>query len=143
MLVLAVDDDDDDLELFCDTVKAVESSANVIIARHGDEALDYLLKEAVTMPDIIFLDINMPKRNGRDCLKMIKAERQTKYIPVVMYSTTLSPEDKALFDSLGARFMTKSASYTESIEVLRRLFQQLRTESLAPLSLNELCEGEE
>src|SRR5687767_14788886 len=100
MLVLAVDDDSDDLELFCDAVREIDPSVSLISARNGDEALNYLLNEAVTFPDYIFLDINMPRVDGRTCLSTIRQNKLTKNISVIMYSTSLSTFDKELFEKL-------------------------------------------
>lgn len=135
MLILAVDDDQDDLELFCEAVKEAHSTVNLITACNGEEAINFLQKKAIAFPDFIFLDINMPRLDGRECLRAIRADKNTKHLEVIMYSTSLSENDRQLFKELNARFMTKSSSYTELLSGLRSIFNQLQATYSAPVSL--------
>jgi CheY-like chemotaxis protein len=135
MLVLAVDDDWDDLDVFCDAVMEIDPSVDLVCARNGDEALNYLLNKAITFPDYIFLDINMPRVDGRSCLSAIRENRLTKNLSVVMYSTSMSSDDRELFEKLNARFLTKASTYTELMRSLRNIFGTLTKEHHKPISL--------
>jgi CheY-like chemotaxis protein len=135
MLILAVDDDYDDLELFRDAVKEIDSCINLICANTGEEALNFLKKKAIAYPDYIFLDINMPKLDGRQCLQAIRQDKNTKHLPVIMYSTSLSTADKELFKDLNAQFISKSSSYNELLASLTSIISQLKARDSQPVSL--------
>jgi CheY-like chemotaxis protein len=135
MLILAVDDDHDDLELFRDAVKEIDSSIDLICAYTGEEALDFLHKKAIAYPDFVFLDINMPRLDGRECLRAIRQDKNTRYLPVIMYSTSLSNADRELFKDFNAQFITKSSSYTELLKSLALIMMQLKKRDSEPISL--------
>jgi CheY-like chemotaxis protein len=135
MLILAVDDDREDLDLFCDVVTEIDSTIDVMRAESGEEALNFLLTRAVTLPDFIFLDINMPRVDGRECLKAIRKEKLTKPLSVIMYSTSLSSADKALFEKLNAKFLTKASTFDQLRTSLQTILGQLHTERNEPVRL--------
>ena len=81
--ILFVDDDNDDYFLFSDIVKELNPNANVIYVQDSCD-IDEFLKPP--LPDIIFLDFNMPKVDGIQCLKKIRANRVFDKIPVIVYS---------------------------------------------------------
>lgn len=135
MLILAVDDDADDLEIFRDAVLKIDRSIDVMFAHNGEEALNFLFNKAITLPDFVFLDINMPRVDGRKCLIAIRNNRSTQHLPVIMYSTTPSEIDKKLFASLNARFLTKATTYEQLTSTLKTLFSTLKKEHELPVSL--------
>lgn len=104
--VLVVDDDQDDLELFCETIQAINSSIDCLIANNGDAALS-LLNQLLILPNIIFLDFNMPQMNGGVCLAEIRKSERLKNIPVVMYSTFFSEKSRNEFKQAGAFLIQK------------------------------------
>ena len=138
MLVLVVDDDNDDQVCFRDAVKQIDPAINLISAWNGEEALTYLHTRAVTFPDYVFLDINMPRIDGRKCLAAIRQHNLTKNLPVIMYSTSLSDADKLLFNNLNARFLTKASSYDQLVASLRQIFGTLKNEFETPISFHGL-----
>lgn len=138
MLVLAVDDDDDDLELFGNAAQEIDPSIQIIYARNGEEALRYLHERAIAMPDYVFLDVNMPRVNGRQCLISMRENKLTKNIPVIMYSTALSESDIALFENLNARYLIKPSGYVELVAALKKILGSIKDEWLEPLEFPEL-----
>lgn len=107
-LILIVDDDEDDIELFCDAVKELDGNIQCISASNGEEAIRKLSRENEPLPDYIFLDLNMPRLNGKQCLKRIKANSTLRDIPVIIYSTSKLKEDMEETRQLGAvHFLTK------------------------------------
>jgi CheY-like chemotaxis protein len=135
MLVLAVDDDQEDLDVFCEAVKGIDSGIELITANNGEEALDFLTRKVVVMPDFVFLDINMPKIDGRDCLQKIRRNKSTRHLSVIVYSTCVSKSDKQLFESLNARFLTKASSYEALTYSLREIFGKLKAENCEVTSI--------
>jgi len=110
--ILVVDDDIEDLEIFCEAINEINPSIQCITARHGKEAI-HVLHELDTLPDIIFLDHNMPQMNGRRCLTYIKSDERLKAIPVVMYSTYFSYEAMDQLQKEGAFVLKKHNKFTD------------------------------
>lgn len=97
-----IDDDVEDQEIFMDAIKEVDKSIQIYSSTSGEDALKQLEREVVVLPDLIFLDLNMPKLNGKQVLREIKNTRSLKRIPVIMYSTSFAPTDIEEFRRLGA-----------------------------------------
>ena len=100
-IVLLVDDDPDDLEIFMEAMNEIAPETKCVIASDGMEAMQILTGDNV-YPDYIFLDINMPRMNGYEFLKAIKEVQQLKNIPVVVYSTSARPREMEQLMKLGA-----------------------------------------
>ena len=100
--MLLIDDDEDDLELFSSGL--VMKGIKVKSFDSSEKALFYLTLEENDMgqPSLIILDYNMPKKNGRQVLQSIKDNKLTRNIPVVMYSTSMSPVLKTHLLEAGA-----------------------------------------
>lgn len=132
---LLVDDDPDDSELFKEALNEVDNSAVFYHAENGEAALTKLSQ--LPLPEIIFLDINMPRMNGWEFLRELKYVDHYKAIPVIMYSTTSHPEEIQTANALGANFQTKPSSYSELKKMLIDVIDRLKESSLESLSLVE------
>jgi CheY-like chemotaxis protein len=122
MFVLIIDDDTEDRELFLEALKEVDGNIKGISAQDGKEAMRLLESELVILPDFIFLDINMPVMNGKECLIKIKDHRKLKAIPVVMYSTTSDTNEIKDFYRLGAHdFLIKPSNFRNLVEALESI----------------------
>jgi CheY-like chemotaxis protein len=105
---LIIDDDADDREFFREAVAQVFPSAQCQEAIDGVEALKKLRMESEQLPDYIFLDLNMPRMDGKSLLVELKKDCQLKHIPVVIFTTSSALEDKEQTQILGAAsFITK------------------------------------
>lgn len=105
---MIVDDDDDDIELFCEALREIDQKIQCISAANGEEALNKLSKEDALLPDYIFLDLNMPRLNGKQCLRRLKNSLKLRDIPVIIYTTSKLKEDVEETKQLGASsFLTK------------------------------------
>jgi CheY-like chemotaxis protein len=98
------DDDLDDAELFAEALASVNPGIHCEHASNGKVLLDKISSQTSDLPDIIFLDINMPEMNGWDSLMELKKHSSLKNIPVVMYSTSSTFRDKQAAKELGANF---------------------------------------
>ena len=91
--ILLVDDDEADQLLFKKALEELEIKPKVNIINNGIELMTYLTKEKVKLPHIIFLDLNMPRKNGLDCLKEIRGNNKLKDISIAIYSTSDNEKD--------------------------------------------------
>lgn len=117
MIVLAVDDDSDDLEFFFEAVRKIDDSIIVLKASNGHEALD-VLENHILLPDFIFLDINMPMMDGDACLRQIRQNDKLKDLRVVMYSTSNNNKEIAKYKSMGAGFLVKPHQFSKLVKSL-------------------------
>lgn len=119
-----VDDDIDDADLFCEAMKEVDPSAACHLATNGEHALEIL--ERIENPDIIFLDINMPRMNGWECLSVLKNTEAYREIPVIMYSTSSHQREIDMANELGALcFFTKPDNYKDLKQMLRFVLEKV------------------
>jgi CheY-like chemotaxis protein len=116
--ILLVDDDIDDHEIFCMALENLENCYKCIFAKDGIEALEILKNEEIFIPDIIFLDLNMPRMNGIECLYEIKKNHRTSHIPVIMYSTSSDPKIVEGVKDLGASEYLVKPSRIETLSGL-------------------------
>ena len=122
MLLLVVDDDKEDRALFCEAAAGIDTDMKFLIAEDGAQALQ-LLEQTAVLPDYIFLDINMPKMNGKEFLVRAKKDNRIKKIPVVMYSTTSQSKEIEECYKLGAYdFLIKPPSFQKLVDDLRSIF---------------------
>lgn len=120
---LLVDDDLDDHEIFLLALESIDQPVNFVAANNGFEALDRLQPQAGFVPDYIFLDLNMPRMNGRQCLQEIKRQPHLQHIPVVIYSTSSAPADIENTLGMGATaFMQKPSSVADLAKALETFF---------------------
>lgn len=123
--ILLVDDDEDDRSLFKEAVNSLDKEIQCWTANDGQHALEVLMYDLIVVPDLVFLDLNMPKMNGLEFLQIIKKNRQYKSVPVIIYSTSSNPEDLKKCKELGsAEFVTKPADFHDLISKLGSVFQK-------------------
>jgi CheY-like chemotaxis protein len=118
---MIVDDDIDDIEIFIDGAHEVDKSIRCLTAQNGLEALK-LLEIVSEKPDFIFLDLNMPKLNGKDFIREIKKNPELSGINIVVYSTGNIEEEKQEVLSLGAiDYISKPTSLTDLCDEIKRV----------------------
>jgi CheY-like chemotaxis protein len=124
-IVLIIDDDVDDRDFFCEALSEIDTSIKCVCATNGYEALNILSQPDVTTPDYIFLDLNMPRLGGIQCLTSIKKIKKLSQVPVIIFSTTRQNEEAEETKQLGAvMFLTKPSRYTELIQMLSAILSQ-------------------
>lgn len=120
---LLIDDDRDDQEIFKLALQDVNEEVFCLTADDGIKGLQMLQPETNFTPTYIFLDLNMPRMTGRDCLNAIKSDPLLADIPVVIYSTSSDPKDMRDTKELGAAgYVVKQYSIASLKEILRRYF---------------------
>jgi CheY-like chemotaxis protein len=114
-----LDDDSDDLDFFCEAVQLIDKSIVCVRSTDSHHSLRAFKGHDVPLPDLIFLDLNMPLIDGRQFLSEIKSIRAYAHIPVVIYSTSSNPKDIEETRKLGAAcFLTKPYTMEELVTSL-------------------------
>ena len=119
--ILLADDDMDDCIFFTEALQELEVKARIKTVFNGEQLMLLLRDDASLLPDILFLDLNMPRKNGVACLQEIKQDPKLKELPIIILSTSI---DKKMADQLyssGAHhYISKPANFSE----LKKLIQQ-------------------
>ena len=117
--ILLCDDDLDDCHFFKDALETLSQTAKLTIV-HDGEQLMHLLKETKSLPDVLFLDLNMPRKNGFECLSEIKLDAKLKHLPIIIFSTSLEQEVlKQLYNNGARYFIRKPAEFTQIQKMLQ------------------------
>jgi CheY-like chemotaxis protein len=127
LLTFLIDDDEDDQEIFSMALKETNPQIQCVFANDGVYALEKIKADNTFMPDVIFIDINMPRMNGIQCLSAIKKVAGFQHVPAYIYSTYA---DKSIVDEclrLGASGFIRKQISTEGLQKqLLRVFTQLK-----------------
>lgn len=116
--ILLIDDDPEDAEIFEEAVKALNREVKLQWAGNPERALDEL-QSAEQLPDLIFLDYNMPRINGGELLQKLKSSERLSVIPVILISTPSEEFMKLKLDQNEIiKFFSKPNSYSELIAIL-------------------------
>jgi CheY-like chemotaxis protein len=142
--ILMADDDVDDRDLTQDAMRRNHLKGELKWVEDGEELLDYLNRRGrfsdpreAPRPGIILLDLNMPRMDGREALKEIKAHPELRRIPIIILSTSSADEDVLKSYELGANcFITKPGTFEKLVDVIRVLGEHwLETAQLPHASL--------
>ncbi|RYF96065.1 MAG: response regulator [Chitinophagaceae bacterium] len=124
---LLIDDDLDDRELFAEALHIVDPAIGLLMAEDGESGFKIIRREDHPLPDILFLDINLPGLNGWQILKKLKEDEALRSVPVAMYSTSSFKRDKELAFEFGACcFITKPQEFKELITVLETVVRAVK-----------------
>lgn len=119
VLCFLIDDDLDDQEIFCMALDELNPMIKRVMASDGEEGIMKLCLNTQAPPDYIFLDLNMPRMNGIECLKEIKKLKHLQNTKIVMYSTTDASNVREVTKDLGADdFIIKPPSVVKLVEFL-------------------------
>jgi CheY-like chemotaxis protein len=127
--ILMADDDEDDCMLAHEALAESRLANELHIVKDGEELMDYLYhrgkyteEKSSPRPGLILLDLNMPKKDGREALKEIKADTNLKRIPVIVLTTSRAEEDVYRTYDLGANsFIIKPVTFASLVEVMKTI----------------------
>jgi CheY-like chemotaxis protein len=137
MKILLIDDDSDDRALFREALEEVSPETICVTEGDSKKALTDLFNPSIQLPNVVFVDINMPRVSGWDCLNEIKANDKTKAIPIVMYSTSSHERDVYKASTLGAAcLLTKPEDFCQLKKTLTDVVKFLKNNT--PLALLQL-----
>jgi CheY-like chemotaxis protein len=111
-VILLAEDDADDCLLFEEALREVSEKSRLTTVKDGGHLMEHLDQTVPPAPDVIFLDLNMPNKNGFECLDEIKDTPKLKNIPIVIFSTSSNPETIDRVYKMGANFyMSKPGTF--------------------------------
>ena len=129
--ILVTDDDEEDLQMTQEALRESRLGNDLRITRDGEELMDYLLRRGryadpsdSPTPGLILLDLNMPKKDGREALAEIKADPALRQIPVIVLTTSQAEEDIFRSYDLGVNsFITKPVTFAGLVEAMKVMSQ--------------------
>ena len=119
-----IDDDIEDQEIFEIALNEVDLDVKLVATTDGQRALNLLMEDTDLKPDIIFLDLNMPGMDGKECLIKMRKLSHLETVPIIIYTTSRAPyelEDRLQLD--GTHFFSKPNTITELSSGLVAIFQ--------------------
>lgn len=129
MKILMVDDDSDDRLLALVAFKELNMAHSIDFVLDGEELMEYLHSKIETkseLPDLVLLDLNMSKKDGRVALKEIKTDPRLKHLEIIIFSTSTSEKDKKYAMEQGAKkYIVKPHEYNELLEVFSSICEDL------------------
>lgn len=128
-IILMADDDADDCLLVRKALREKDRGYDLRVVRDGEELLDYLFRRgayatagAAPVPDLILLDLKMPKKDGREALRELKADEHFRQIPVVVLTTSTDPEDIKYSYRMGVNsYVTKPVTFRCLVDLMDTL----------------------
>lgn len=128
-IILLVEDNPDDVELTMRALKKSNVLNDVVVAQDGTEALDYLFctgkysgRDKNVMPQVVLLDLKMPKVDGLEVLKRMRADERTRLLPVVVLTTSSEEKDRISSYKLGANsYVRKPVDFNQFTEAVKQL----------------------
>jgi chemotaxis family two-component system response regulator Rcp1 len=124
--ILLVEDDPDDVLLTSEVLRETRMPSDLHVVMDGEEAMDFLHRkgrfEAAVVPDLVLLDLNLPKKDGRQVLAEIKADPGLRRIPVIVLTTSAADQDVAqAYDRHANAYVRKPVGYTALLDVVRSI----------------------
>ena len=123
IFIMLADDDNDDREFFEEIVTEIDSGIKVKVAQDGEQLMKILTTKNAPLPDLLFLDLNMPGKDGKQCLKEIKSDPGLMHLPVIIYSTSALPQDIKDTHLNGANlYLRKPNTFSAALVLLQKVF---------------------
>jgi len=120
--ILLIEDDMIEIMKFNRTLSSLELDHNIIEAKNGEQALQILEDKKDSLPDIILLDLNMPKISGIEFLSILKKDSQLKYIPTIILTTSNNEKDLVECYKIGiAGYVLKPLKYEDYVSKIESL----------------------
>lgn len=129
--LLLADDDIDDCTFFEEALKESLVPTNLTAVHDGEEVMQQLLNEKSKLPDVLFLDLNMPRKNGSECLSEIKLNDKLEGLPVIIFSTSMEKEVVDLLYKNGAQyFIHKPVEFQKFKKIIQQTLTLITGENI-------------
>ncbi|MBA6152038.1 response regulator [Gelidibacter maritimus] len=133
--LLLADDDIDDCEFFRDAIDETYHACKLTVLNNGVELMEFLLSAPDHLPNLIFMDLNMPKKSGMECIAEIKASDSLSHIPIVIYSTSLDQTVvNNLYDMGAHHYIQKPAEFASIKSVIEKVVALFGNTTVKPPS---------
>jgi CheY-like chemotaxis protein len=137
-LVYLIDDSDADILLVKESLKSFESPLNMVVFQDGENAIEHFKSldenKEMALPELVILDINIPRQSGMEVLKFIRSREQLHHLPVVMLSTSRSNRDVLKSYQLGANsYVSKPIDFNDFFNSINEVFSYWFNRSLLPV----------
>lgn len=130
-VILLADDDADDRNFFAEAFALMDEPPQLLMVKDGEELMQFL--QLSPLPDLLYLDLNMPRKNGAQCLTEIKANPRLAELPVVILSTSVNEAKRNQLVEEGARFcFSKPAEFSALVKLLQTTMQIILYASQPP-----------
>jgi len=135
--VLLIEDNPGDIRLFEEALKISQSKINLTVVRDGEQAIDFFSKESLfqetTLPDLILLDLNLPRKSGHEVLEAIKSHPQNRRIPVIVLTSSQAPDDiQEAYKNHANCYIVKPVQLSDFFQVIKTLEQLWFTQAQLP-----------
>lgn len=121
--ILLADDDKDDRLFFSMALEALTIPTQLVTVVDGEKLMAYLSENGQQLPDVIFLDLNMPRKNGFECLLEIKHNIKLNQLPVIIFSTSFEQDVVNNLYKNGAKyFIRKPSEYLQFKKIIQKIF---------------------
>jgi CheY-like chemotaxis protein len=131
--LLLADDDADDCIFFKEALEELSHATELTTVNDGVELMHLLSAEDGTLPDALYLDLNMPRKSGFECLSEIKQNDKLKYLPVIIFSTSFNPEVVTKLHDQGADYyIRKPADFSDLKKIISISLELLSKGNLQP-----------
>lgn len=121
MKVFYIEDDLDEIDLFMEAISVIDTNIECAFATSGQKGLVAI--ELIPRPDIIFLDFNMPKLNGYQCLLLLKNHATYKEVPIIIYTSMVAPQQaRSLYEAGALKVIRKENTFKRLCDKLRSVF---------------------
>ncbi len=130
--LLLADDDRDDRFFFEKALKEIDIPINLITVNDGADLMNYLADNKATPPDVVFMDMNMPCKNGMECLTEIKSDNKLKKIPVIVYSTSVREDAADILYKKGAYYYLQKCDFKDLAKAIEGVLLLLVQNPLQP-----------
>jgi chemotaxis family two-component system response regulator Rcp1 len=134
--IFLVEDNRGDIRLIQEALKSTAVDCDVVVARDGVEAMEYLQQDQAVRPDLILLDLNLPRKDGREVLAEIKADSSLRHIPVVVLTTSRNEEDITKSYDLHVNcYIAKSRNLNQLFKIIRGIEEFWLETATLPIQL--------
>jgi CheY-like chemotaxis protein len=118
--ILLADDDTDDCLFFKEALDELQLSTHLTIVHDGEQLMQLLINETNEFPDVLFLDLNMPRKNGFECLSEIKHSKNLNQLPVIIFSTSYEQEVvNQLYHNGAQYFIRKPSEFSQFKKIIQ------------------------
>ena len=141
--ILLADDDDADCLLFKNALEELPVSAHLTIVHNGEQVIEYITNKENKLPDVLFLDLNMPRKNGFATLGLIKRNNDLQELPVIIFSTSSEMDNvKRVFRDAAHYYICKPVDFSQLKKVIYEALTLIaKKDNPLPLKENFMITG--